>query len=80
MQLYELMCEGNYKHNVEVLKGNKVELIVLKRPAKDTDVKAFGPCYACKGFVICVILVICGAMYGDVLCLEWTPRTFVTTS
>ena len=50
--LYGLMCEGNYKHNVEVLKGNKAELIVLKRPAKDTDVKAFGPCYACKGFVL----------------------------
>lgn len=51
--VYEMMCEGNYRHNQKLIAEDLPgELIVLKRPHADTPASAFAPCHACLGYVL----------------------------
>lgn len=52
-ELYKMMCEGNDRYNRKILKDNLPgEIIVLKRPHRDTPASSFAPCHACRGYVL----------------------------
>ena len=53
VEVYKLMCEGNDRYNQKLLKDHVPgEIIVLKRPLRDTPAAEFAPCHACRGYVI----------------------------
>lgn len=48
--LTRLRCEGNFKHNIKVLKEGGTDIVVVKRPTKKRKVSEFLPCPHCCGF------------------------------
>ena len=60
MVLLEILVnEGNFKHNVQVLKENKGHLVVARRASPDQDghnPDAYIPCEHCKKFVLKFLL------------------------
>jgi hypothetical protein len=54
--LQKLTRAGDYYHNIQVLSAGVGNLVLLRRPGSnsyDFEVKDFGPCPGCLGFVLC---------------------------
>ncbi|XP_053380135.1 uncharacterized protein LOC128548751 [Mercenaria mercenaria] len=49
--LTKLQNEGNYVHNIEVLKKGSGRLVVSRRPKTETDASKYIPCEYCLAFV-----------------------------
>lgn len=50
--LKRLKCLGNFVHNVESLRENKNDIVVVKRPSKVRNVNEYLPCIHCYGFYV----------------------------
>jgi len=50
--LQKLMNDGNYIHNIEVLRSNMGEIIPSKRPSSSIAHEKFIPCEYCKAMFV----------------------------
>ena len=50
--LKHLKCLGNFAHNVNSIKQNKNDIVVVKRPTKQRLVHEYLPCIHCYGFYV----------------------------
>lgn len=50
--LQKLLRLGNYKHNVEVLRDNKGDIVTARQPVGENSTESFEPCEHCFTFFL----------------------------